>query len=98
MHPGLVTDFEKVWFWLEKMDETATMIEDTFHRLQDRPGVSAVVVMNREGQQIKSSMSSGQLADRYSMIIAKLVNAIGASLNALEEKPIVCHTIQCSHV
>lgn len=69
------------------MDETSTMIEDTFHRLRARPEVSAVVLMNREGQLVKSFVTSGQqLSDRYSSVISKLVTAIELSIDALDGK------------
>lgn len=73
------------YFW--QMDETSVLIEETFHRLRARPGVSAVVLLNQEGQQIKTSMGSGPTADRYGSVISRLVNAIRLSVNALENDP-----------
>ncbi|KAJ8652409.1 hypothetical protein O0I10_011935 [Lichtheimia ornata] len=64
---------------------TAQEVDETLKRLSSRKGVKAVVILNNEGQAIRSTLDE-TLTKQYGQLISTLVQQARTTVNTLDDQ------------
>lgn len=64
---------------------TAQEVDETLKRLSSRKGVKAVVILNNEGQAIRSTLDE-TLTKQYGQLISALVQQARTTVNTLDDQ------------